>query len=308
LLAARVLTALPHGAFFGAGAVVASAQSPEGRGARAIALMFTGLTVATIVGVPAAASLGNAVSWRLVFALIAIVGLLAGLAVAALIPIDHDHTAVHLRTELLAFTRPQVWLTLAIGTLGFSGVFATYAYVAPALTDLTGMGSLGLAAALALFGTGTAVGNLLGGRLADRSVQSAIYLALGTLAVVLALFPITLHNKSAALATIGALGLASGLVIPPIQVRTMRAASEQAPTMAAASVQSCFNVANAAGAALGGVLISAGYGFAAPSTVGALLAAAALGLAALAGRLERAAVAHDWSMHEHQDSQHSRVA
>ncbi|WP_240801943.1 MFS transporter [Streptomyces sp. A1136] len=164
LLAARVLTALPHGAVFGTASVVAAGLVDHQRAARAISLMFTGLTVATIVGVPAATALGNAFTWRLTFALIAAVGLLAVAGIALLVP------PLRLRDELHAFTKPQVWLTLLVGTLGFGGVFATYSYISPTLMPLAGAGSAGLIAALALFGLGMAIGNLLGGRLADRTL------------------------------------------------------------------------------------------------------------------------------------------
>ncbi|WP_269857514.1 MFS transporter [Streptomyces sp. RPT161] len=287
LLAARVLTALPHGAFFGVGSVVAAELVDARRSARAISVMFSGLTVANVIGVPAATALGTAFGWRLAFVLIGAAGLLAVLGIAVLVPADRAHTPVRLRTELRAFTRPQVWLALAVGTLGFAGVFATYTYIAPMLSTLADAGPVGLTAALALFGLGSAVGNLLGGRLADRAVLPAIYLALGFLAAVLTLFALTVHNEAAALATVFAIGAAAGLVIPPVQLRAMRAAQE-APTMAAASVQSSINIANAGGAALGGVVIGAGFGYAAPSLAGAVMALAGLGLALVSGRLDRA--------------------
>lgn len=290
LLVARVLTALPHGAFFGVASVVAAGLVEERRSAQAISLMFTGLTVANIVGVPAAAALGNAVSWRLTFVLIGAVGLIAVLGIAALVPADHGHTPIRVRDELRAFTRPQVWLTLAVGTLGFAGVFAVYSYISPALTHLARVGSVGLTVALSLFGIGMTMGNLLGGRLADRALLPAIHLALGGLAVTLALFASAVHNEVTALVTLAAIGVAGGAVIPPMQVRTMRAARE-APTMAAASVQSGLNIANAGGAALGGALIGAGFGYAAPSLAGAALALVGLALAWMSGRLEHRAAA-----------------
>jgi DHA1 family inner membrane transport protein len=286
LMAARVLTALPHGAFFGVGSVVATGMAGQGREARAISLMFTGLTVANIVGVPAATALGNAVSWRLAFALIGVLGLLAVLGIVVLVPADSSHQPVRLRSELRAFTRPAVLLTLAVGTFGFAGVFATYSYITPTLTSLAGVGPVGLAVALALFGLGSSAGNLAGGRLADRALLPATYVALSALAVSLVLFALTVHNEVTALATVGVIGLASGLVIPPVQLRIIRAAGD-APTMAAASVQSGFNIANAGGAALGGALIGAGFDYTAPSLAGAALALIGLGLAWVSSRWER---------------------
>jgi DHA1 family inner membrane transport protein len=282
LLAARVLTALPHGAFFGVGSVVAAGLAGPGRDARAISMMFSGLTVASIVGVPAATALGNAVSWRLTFVVIGMIGVLAVLGIALLIPADHAHAPVRLRAELRAFTRPAVLLTLAVATFGFAGVFATYSYVEPTLSALAGAGPVALSVALALFGAGSAVGNLVGGRLADRAPLPAIRLTLAALAGVLALFALTVHTELTALATLAAIGAAAGLVIPPVQLRTIRAA-EAAQTMAAVSVQSAFNIANAGGAALGGVLIGAGFGYTAPTLAGAALALVGLGLALVSG-------------------------
>ncbi|WP_328611647.1 MFS transporter [Amycolatopsis sp. NBC_00345] len=150
LMAARVLTALPHGAFFGVGSVVATGLVGKGREARAISMMFTGLTVANIIGVPAATALGNAVSWRLALALIGVLGLLAVLGIVVLVPADRGHPPVRVRPELRAFTRPAVLLTLAVGTFGFAGVFATYSYITPTLTSLAGVGPVGLASGLVI--------------------------------------------------------------------------------------------------------------------------------------------------------------
>jgi len=284
LMVARVVTAIPHGAFFGVGAVVAAGLVEEKRSARAISLMFAGLTVANIIGVPAATALADAFGWRLAFALIAAVGLLAIGAIAMLVPADLAHAPVRLRAELHAFTNPLVWLALGVGTLGFAGVFATYSYITPTLRTLSGAGSFAVTIALALFGIGSAVGNLLAGRLADRALLPAIYIALGSLAAVLALFALTVHAEVTALATVCAIGVATGLVIPPVQLWVMRLAGD-APTLAAASVQSGFNIANAVGATLGGVVIGAGFGYTAPSLVGAVLALAGLCLALVSGRL-----------------------
>lgn len=303
LFAARVITALPHGAFFGVGSLVAAGLVEKERSARAISMMFTGLTVANIIGVPAATVVGDTVSWRLTFVLIAGVGVLAVLAIARMIPADLAYTPVRLRAELRAFANPQLWLVLAVGAFGFGGVFAVYSYIAPMLSHLADLGTVGLTTALALFGLGTTAGNLLGGRLADRAVMPAIYLALGTLAAVLALFTLTVHEAGTALATVFAIGAAAGLVIPPVQVRTIQVAA-QAPTMAAACVQSSFNVANAGGAALGGAIIGSGLGYDAVSPAGALLALVGLGLALCTGRLDRS-TARDPELPEHKEPQPS---
>ncbi|TDW24241.1 MFS transporter [Kribbella kalugense] len=286
LMAARVVTAVPHGAFFGVGSVVAAKLVGDQQSGRAIAVMFSGLTIANIVGVPAATALGNGCGWQLAFAAIAGVGVLAIIAIAILVPNNDDFAAPPMRTELHAFAKLEVWLSLGVGTLGFAGVFATYTYIGPTLESLTGVGPVGLSVAIALFGLGLAIGNLIGGRLADRALLPANYIALGSLAVALALFALAVHNRLTAFVTLSALGFAAGLVIPSAQMWTVRAAGD-APTLAAAATQSGFNIANAGGAALGGAVIGAGLGYTGLSLLGAVLALAGLGLALASARLSR---------------------
>jgi DHA1 family inner membrane transport protein len=286
LMLARILTALPHGAFFGVGSVVAARLVHSSQRARAISLMFCGLTVANIIGVPASTALGHAFGWRMTFAAIAAIGAVAVIGVALLVPHQPQPTGVRISSELKAFRKPQVWLALGVATFGFGGVFATYSYIAPMMTQLAGGGPTSLAITLALFGAGMTVGNLIGGRLADRALMPSMYIALGGLAVVLALFALTVHSLVSAMITVFLIGTIAFIAIPAVQTRIMNAA-EGAPTMAAAAVQSGFNIANAAGAFLGGLVISAGFGYSSPNLVGAALAAIGLGLAVLSGRLDK---------------------
>lgn len=286
LMIARVLTALPHGAFFGVGSVVAAKLVHSSQRARAISMMFLGLTVANILGVPASTALGHAAGWRMTFVSIAAVGILAMVSVALLVPNLTEDTRVRVSAELRAFTKPQVWLAIGVATFGFGGVFATYSYIAPMLHKLAGIGDTGLTITLALFGLGMTVGNLIGGRLADRALNPAMYTSLAGLAAILALFAFTVHNQVTAMITVFGIGTIAFIAIPTVQTKIMRAA-EEAPTMAAAAVQSGFNIANAAGALLGGAVIDAGLGYTSPNLLGAVLATIGLGLALASGALDR---------------------
>jgi len=185
LLAARVLTSLTHGTFFGVGAVVATGLVPAEKRASAIALMFSGLTLATLLGVPAGAWIGQHFGWRMAFAAVAVVGVLAFAILAAFVPADQGRPVVQpLRQELAVLASGQVWLGLGITVFGFAGVFALYTYVEPLLTQVTHMGNNLVTATLLLFGAGLAAGNLLGGKLADRGVVRALFLSVGALMVV----------------------------------------------------------------------------------------------------------------------------
>lgn len=187
-LAARVLTSLTHGTFFGVGAVVATSLVPLEKKASAIALMFSGLTLATLLGVPAGAWIGQHFGWRMAFAAVAGVGVVAFAILVAFVPRDLGRPAVPpLQQELAALRHPQVWLGLGITVFGFAGVFALYTYIEPLLTQVTRMAGSLVALTLLLFGAGLAVGNLLGGKLADSGVLRALTWSLVALLVVLAL-------------------------------------------------------------------------------------------------------------------------
>lgn len=286
LLAARVLTGLPHGAFFGIGSVVATGMVPSDKRATAISMMFAGLAVANVIGVPAGTLVSQHVGWRVAFGLIAAIGVVSIAAIRLMLPREPQSTGAALGTELAAFHRPQVWLALAVGTFGFAGVFAVYSYVEPMMTHVAGYSSTSVNWLLALFGIGMTVGNLVGGRLADRALMPSMYGALGALGILLALFVVTAHNQVMAAVTLFLIGAAGMACVPIIQSRIMDVA-RGAPTMAAAANHSAFNLANAAGAFLGGIVITAGFGWTAPSWVGAGLAGVGLALAAVSGGLER---------------------
>ncbi|MGW5514132.1 MFS transporter [Nocardia africana] len=286
MLTGRIIASLAHGAFFGIGAVVAGSLVAPDRRAGAIAMMFTGLTVATVVGVPLSTLLGQHFGWRLAFALVAAVGALAFAGVLALVPDRPAPRDARFTRELAVLRNPQVLLAMAMTVLGFGGVFAAITYLAPMMTEVTGFAETSVTWIMVLFGLGFLIGNLVGGRYADRHLLPMLYVTLAALAVVLGLFTLTAHNKVAAAITvvlIGALGFAT---VPPLQKRVLDQAAA-APTLASALNIGAFNLGNALAAWLGGSVIAAGFGYTAPSWVGVVLATSALGLALWSGALER---------------------
>ncbi|MGW4250783.1 MFS transporter [Streptomyces californicus] len=286
LIAGRLLAGLPHGAFFGVGAVVAARLVTEGRQARAVATMFLGLTVANIVGVPAATLLGQHLGWRATFLVVAAIGLAAMAALARLVP--HIPVEAHqdVRRELRALGNRQVVFGLLTAVFGFAGVFAVYSYLSTMTTKAMGFGESSVTPVLALFGIGMTLGALAAGPLTDRALRPTLYGSLGALAVVLAVFPFVVHVTWAALVIVVLLGAVGFMTTTPLQMLVMNKAKD-APTLASASNHSAFNLANAGGAWLGGVAIAAGWGWTSPAFVGAVLAVAGLAIAMTAGYLDR---------------------
>ncbi|MER6695668.1 MFS transporter [Streptomyces fimicarius] len=286
LLAGRFLAGLPHGAFFGVGAVVATRLVAEGRQARAVATMFLGLTVANIVGVPAATLLGQHLGWRATFLVVAAIGLTAMAALARLVPAVPVEAHQDVRRELRALGNRQVLLGLLTAVFGFAGVFAVYSYLSAMTTKAMGFGESSVTVVLALFGIGMTLGALAAGPLTDRALRPTLYGSLGALAVILVAFPFTVHVQWAALVMVVLLGGVGFMTTTPLQMLVMNKAKD-APTLASASNHSAFNLANAGGAWLGGVAIAAGWGWTSPAFVGAVLAVAGLAIAATAGYLDR---------------------
>ncbi|MFC3450061.1 MFS transporter [Amycolatopsis speibonae] len=285
-IAFRFLAGLPHGAFFGAGAVVASSLAKPGERAKAVSMMFMGLTLANVVGVPLGTLLGQKVGWRATFGVVAVIGLVAMAAIAKLVPHQGKPVEPSLRGELGAFRRPQVWLALAIVTFGLGGVFACLSYIAPMLTDVTGYSPSNVTLLLSLAGIGMTIGNYLGGRLADKALMPSLYVSLFGLATVLAIFTFTANGKVGAAVTIFFVGLAGFMIGPMMQARIMEKAGGT-PSLVSAAVQSAFNIANSIGAYLGGLVIAGGLGLVAPNWVGASLAVLGLSLAVVSGGLDR---------------------
>ncbi|MEU6537092.1 MFS transporter [Streptomyces sp. NPDC047000] len=286
LFAARLLAGLPHGALFGVGAVVASRLTAPDRAARAVSRMFLGLTVANIVGVPAGTALGQQLGWRAAYVAVAVIGLVALVLLALFVPHQPRTGQSGIRHELRAMANGQVAIGLAVAVIGFGGFFALYSYLVPMLTNLTGISDSSTTLVLALFGVGMTAGTLAAGPLTDRALRPTLYTGFALLAAALVTFWFAVHSTVAALVTITVIGALSSFITTPVQMLLM-AKAKDAPTMAAASNHSAFNLANAGGAWLGGLVIAAGWGWASPSLVGAGLALAGLALAVVGGLLER---------------------
>jgi DHA1 family inner membrane transport protein len=286
LAAARVLTALAHGSFFGVGAVAARRLVAPERATSAISLMITGLTVANVVGVPLGTFVAQQTSWRLVLAAIAVIGLVTIGGLLAWMPAELGEPG-DLRTELAAFRRGQVWLVLGLTVVGFSALFAVYSYVSPILTELGGLPVEWVTPVLALFGVGTTVGTLVGGRLGDRYGFSLVTVGLLATAVVLAAFALVARTPVAAVVLLVLFGaLAFGLG-PVVLNGVIEAARVRGGSLVSAANQGAFNMANALGAALGAAVLSGGLGYTAPIWIGAALALAGAGIAVVVRVVDR---------------------
>ncbi|MFE9686971.1 MFS transporter [Streptomyces sp. NPDC006285] len=288
LIAARFLSGLPHGAFFGVGAVVATGMVTAERKARAVSLMFLGLTVANIAGVPAATLMGQQLGWRATFLGVSVIGLAAIVSLVLLLPRNtvHDSAATGLRGELAALRSLPVWLALGTTVAGFGALFSAYSYITPMLTDSAGYADSSVTLLLALFGVGATVGNLLGGRLADRSMRGTLFGGLGSLVAVLTLFPLMMGTAWSAPLAVVLLGAAAFMTSSPLLLMVMEKASS-APSLASSANQAAFNLANAGGAWIGGLALAAGHGVTSPALAGAALAVLGLGVAALAHTVDR---------------------
>lgn len=289
LMAARVIAALAHGSFFGAGAVVAGHIAPPGKRAQAIALMFTGLTVANILGVPAGTWLGQALGWRATFWAVVALGAAALIAIARYVPVLHDLAPPRLGRELRVLREPQVLLALGMTVFGFGGVFAVFTYIVPILTDEAGIASHSVGAVLVLFGLGATLGTLLGGRLADWKLMRALMIALSTLCVFFLLFAATMHLKPFAIAGVFLIGFIGFIGGPGLQARSVQQAKD-APLLASTLNQSAFNLGNAGGAWIGASLLANGAAYPWLGVAAAMVTAAGLGLTALSAALEQRAL------------------
>ncbi len=287
LLGARFLTGLPHGAYFGVAALVAADLAGPARRGRAVARVTLGLTLANVAGVPFATWLGQTFGWRSAFVAGGVLAALTAVSVRRMIrwaPADRHATV---RRELGALRRTQVWLAFAIGAIGGGGFFAIYSYITPILTERSGVALALVPLALAVWGAGMVVGGLVGGRLIDWNPHATMVGGCVVMAAVFAGFAITSAHPVAAVITVFALGIP--IVLPAgLQMRLMDVAGD-AQTFAAALNHSAFNVANALGAWLGGLVLAAGLGYTAPMWVAVGLTLAGLGLLLVAIALERRA-------------------
>ncbi|MET1115876.1 MAG: MFS transporter [Comamonas sp.] len=266
----RFLSGLPHGTYFGVAALVAAHLAPPGRRAQAVGYVMLGLTIATLVGVPIAAGLGQWLGWRAAFTLVGAIAVLAVALVWRWIPKLPAPAGASPWKELSALRSKQVWLTLGIAAIGFGGMFSVFSYVKPTLMNLAGLPEAGVPLVLALFGVGMVAGNLVGSRLADKALMPTIGCLLLWSGAVLALFTFTAHHLWLGAFNVLLVGTAVALG-PALQIRLMDVAGE-AQTLAAALNHSAFNLANALGAWLGGITISMGLGWESTGWVGMLLA------------------------------------
>jgi MFS transporter, DHA1 family, inner membrane transport protein len=289
LMVARVVTSLTHGAFFGIGAVVAASLVPREKQASAVATMFLGLTLANIGGVPAATWLSDSLGWRASFAVIATLGVLAMAAVRLALPPGQTLQApIDIRGELRVLRRPVVVYGLLTTVLSSAAMFALYTYINPVLKTFAGATPGEITGLLALVGVGFTVGNTVGGKLADRSVDKTLVGFLLLVAASMVAFPWLATSKLGAAIGLVVWGTAAFALVPPVQMKVMRAAAE-APSLASSINIGAFNLGNAIGAAAGAIVLSSGLGYQSVMLAGAGLAALALALVVWSARSPAAA-------------------
>ena len=285
LMAARVLTAFAHGSFFGVGAVVATGLVPPNKRASAIAIMFTGLTAANVLGVPVGTWVGQAFGWRATFWAVAGVGVLALAVIQALVPRDAVAPGkMDWRADVAAMGRRSVLLGLATTVLGYGGVFAVFTYIAPLLTQIAGFDKGAVPSILLVFGGGLVTGNIIGGKLADHRLEATVLGSLIALAAVLAGMSVALHVHALAILFVGLLGVAAFATVAPLQMWVLSKADGAGETLASSFNIAAFNLGNALGAWVGGVAIASRAGLPAVPWVATLLPLAALGIAVVAMR------------------------
>ncbi|SCB14557.1 MFS transporter [Rhizobium hainanense] len=281
----RFITGLPHGAYFGVAALVAASMVPVHRRVRAVGQVMLGLTIATLIGTPIATFLGQLLEWRAAFMMVGAIGLATMLLIALFLPKDRVEEGASITRELGALKRIQVWLSLGVAAVGFGGMFSIFSYVATTTTQVAGLGSAMVPVVLALFGIGMNVGNIVGSRLGDISIKGTIGGMMIFNIVIMTLFALTASNPIMLCLCVFLIGCGFA-ACPAVQTRLMDVAAD-AQTLAAASNHSAFNIANALGAWLGGLVISWGFTAAATGYVGAVLSVGGLAVFALSVGLER---------------------
>jgi DHA1 family inner membrane transport protein len=285
LLFARILTALCHGAFFGIGSIVAFHLVPRSERAQAITLMFSGLTLANVLGVPAGTALGQAFGWRFAFWALVPIGLVAGLGLFRLVP-HQPAEKLHLKHELRAALRPQVQLVLALSTLSSISLFCVFTYVAPILEQVTRLSPAAVTRVLVVFGVGITVGNLLGGRLSDWKQMPVLLTGFVLLIAIFLAMPFVELTVVPAVIMIFVWGCVHFATGSPLQARIVDQA-KGAPNLASTLNQGAFNLGNAIGASLGGIMLTEGIGYRYLSWGSAAVASVALLVALIALRVEQ---------------------
>lgn len=285
VVAARFVAGLPHGAYFGIATVAASELLGPGRRGQAATSVLLGLTIANIVGVPAVTAIGQLAGWRVAYLVVAAAFALTFIAVLIAVPKGPGDPTATIGSELRAFARVQVWLSVALGAIGFGGLFAAYTYVAPITTDVTGLPASVVPVVLIVFGVGMTVGNVASGRFVDRGIRRSVIAGFAGTLVALAELLLFAHTPVGLFVGVFLIGAFSSVLGPAIQVRLMDVA-EGSTTIAAASTHSALNIGNSLGAALGAVVIAAGLGYLSPIAVGICITVLGLGIAAVAFGIE----------------------
>ncbi|RCW85455.1 MFS transporter [Phyllobacterium bourgognense] len=289
LMVARVVTAFGHGAFFGIGSVVAANLVPRHKRASAIALMFAGLTLANILGVPAGTALGEIYGWRATFYAVVAIGIAAVIAIVLLVPATkEEQKGGGFRSEIKVLGKLQVWLAMLISALASAGLFAVFTYIKPILTDVSGISTSAVTWVLLLFGAGMTVGNIIGGKLADWKLMPTVIGTLVALMFIHAIFAEVSGNAVAAIVVVFVWGVLTFVIVPPLQMRVVETA-EEAPNLAATLNQGAFNVGNASGAWIGGAALTWGVSYQNLPFVGSALAVIAVLVAVGSWVLDRRA-------------------
>ena len=275
LMAARILTSLNHGVFFGIGSIVAISVVPKDKQASAVATMFMGLTIANIGGVPFATWVGQNIGWRMSFATIAILGIITMFSLWKALPEGTLGQRPNVKAELQVLTRKPVLLALLTTVLSSGAMFTLYTYIAPMLQNITHASPMFITGMLVLIGIGFSIGNHLGGKFADRSLTKTLTGFLILILVMMLIFPILAQTQIGAAIALVIWGTATFAVVPPLQMRVMSVAHEASGLASSVNI-GAFNLGNALGAAAGGAVLSLGMSYAAVSMVGAFLAALGL--------------------------------
>lgn len=286
LMAARFIAGLPHGAYFSVAGLAGASMAEPGKRGKAVAMVSMGLSVATVIGVPAAQALGAALGWHAAYVVVTIIGATTLTALWFLMPHMTRMAPTRVKTELSAFGNINVWLTLITGTVGFGGMFAVYTYISWTMTQRAGMPDNLMWLVLMAYGVGMVLGNFAGGALADRDLEKGVLFALAMIAASLVAFYFSSQNPILGTINFGIVAFFGSTLVPSLQIRLMDVAGD-AQTVAAALNHSALNLANASGAALGGAVIAAGMGYAAPALAGACLAVAGIAIWLLALAVNR---------------------
>ena len=273
LMVARFIAGMPHGAYFSVANLSAASMAPPGGRGKAMAFVGMGLAIATVIGVPAAQALGSALGWHAAYLVVVVIGLITAVALFFLMPHMTEMKQTDIRTEFDAFKNSQVWLTVIMGVVGFGGMFSVYTYISWTMTEVAGLSNSLIWVVLMAYGIGMTIGNAFGGWLADRNLEFGIIFALASLIIILTAFYFLSGHAIPATICFGMVAFMGSTLVPSLQLRLVHVAGD-AQTLSAALNQSALNIANAAGATIGGIVVGAGLGYSAPALAGAGLAAA----------------------------------